>query len=186
MTELSPDWAVGPNPEVRGEMPRSEIERPLTNAQLQEVGAAWLTGFLKEVVRALTGGFVPGESPAGQLGEWAEGITDVVGGLAAAPLAAAEMILNLLGSFLGIPNLGVVLQKLALLPSILLDAAGEGEGDVTDDNILDRLLDALRNIFNPGQGQDPTDTTPPTAPNLALSGATSSTLTVTASGGVDP
>lgn len=102
------------------------------------------------------------------------------------PEAFITSLLTLIGSFLGIPNLGGVLQQLALLPSLLLNAA-TGETPSDDENILEKLLDALRGIFSGETGEeDPTDVTPPTAPSLVLNSATYSTVTVTASGAIDP
>lgn len=120
-------------------------------------------------------------------------ITSLIGMIAnggAAALQFAEMILNSIGTLLGIPNLGQVIQKLALLPSLLLNAAtgGEQSGSGDDDDLLQKLFDALLGIFGGGSGggPDPTDHTPPTAPNLTLNTASYTTLTVTASGAVDP
>lgn len=107
--------------------------------------------------------------------------------LTAGPAVAASL-LDMIGSYLGIPNLGKVIQQLALLPSILLSAAtGQSPSGDGDDTILQELFDALRGLFGGGTpGDDPSDVTPPTAPNLTLNSASYSTVTVTASGAVDP
>jgi hypothetical protein len=116
-----------------------------------------------------------------------DSIDDVLLSIPTIIINAAEDILDLIGNLLGIPNLGAVLQQLALLPSLLLSAATGEDQDGDNDTILDDLFDVLRSIFGGGTpDEDPTDITPPTAPNLTLNGASYSTITVTASGAVDP
>ena len=189
MSDAPPDWAVNiPSTELIHQRPEQEVTRPFEQQDLLQIGAQFIEQFLRSVVEAVVGIFIPGGSAFDQLRDWAEEAADLPTMIASYGAELAAPILNLLGTALGIPNLGEVLQKLALLPSVLLAAAtGDDPDDIGDDNILDTLLDVLRGIFGGGTpGTDPADTTPPTAPSLTLSSASYSTITVTASGAVDP
>lgn len=131
MTIEPPDWAFGPNDEVHGEIPRGELVRPFSTAQLLEIGARWLEGFIKEVLKALAGAFIPGGGSAfDQLVDWAEnipgvslltGLFDFLGGIDLEdpdlnPIEAGAQFFRRLLSF-GVPTAAITDQD----PNMLRD-----------------------------------------------------------------
>ncbi|QBI98035.1 minor tail protein [Mycobacterium phage Jamie19] len=74
-----PDWASNiPSAPIHQTRPGSEITRPFTAQQLHELGGQLVEQFLKQVVLALAGIFVPGKLGAAfdQLKDWADDLGD--------------------------------------------------------------------------------------------------------------
>lgn len=91
MTE-SPDWGEGPFPGVHPDATQlTQFTRPFTQQQLLEIGAELVEQFLRRVLLALAGSFIPGSTSFDQLVAWAsdipilgdivEALTGQVGGL---------------------------------------------------------------------------------------------------------
>ena len=77
MTEPIPDWVLNtPSAPIHQQPAGSELQRPFTRAQLLEVGARWLEGFIKEVVKALVGALIPGTPAFEQLKDWADNLAE--------------------------------------------------------------------------------------------------------------
>lgn len=76
-----PDWASEiPSAPVHDGQPKNELTRALTPQQLLEIGQELIEQFLKRVVLATVGFFIPGAHGAAfdQLKAWADGLPDVI------------------------------------------------------------------------------------------------------------
>ncbi|RIQ99224.1 hypothetical protein D2E40_16765, partial [Mycobacteroides abscessus] len=74
MTSGIPEWAQAiPSAPVHQEQP-NELTRPFTAQQLIEFGEQLIEQFLRRVVLAVVGSFIPGEGSFEQLEEWAHSI----------------------------------------------------------------------------------------------------------------
>lgn len=74
MTSGVPDWAVNiPSAPVHQEQ-SNELTRPFTAQQLIEFGEQLIEQFIRRVVLAVVGSFIPGEPSFDQLQEWAHSI----------------------------------------------------------------------------------------------------------------
>ncbi|SPX87711.1 serine hydrolase [Mycobacteroides abscessus] len=74
MTSDIPEWAQAiPSAPVHQEQP-NELTRPFTAQQLIEFGEQLIEQFLRRVVLAVVGSFIPGEGSFEQLEEWAHSI----------------------------------------------------------------------------------------------------------------
>ncbi|AMS02173.1 minor tail protein [Mycobacterium phage Pipsqueaks] len=79
MTVEMPDWVSNtPSAPIHQKRPGSELVRPFTAQQLQQLGGELVEQFLKRVVLALAGLFVPGQLGAAfdQLKHWADNLGD--------------------------------------------------------------------------------------------------------------
>lgn len=74
MTEQPPDWALDiPSAPIHQER-QTQLERPFTPQQMQQFGNELIQQFLKRVVLAVVGSFIPGVSSFDQLHDWAANI----------------------------------------------------------------------------------------------------------------
>jgi hypothetical protein len=68
-----------PSAPVHRKIDGFDFQRPFTAAQLLEIGAQWIEGFIRKVLEALTGGFIPGLGTAfDQLRDWGEALADQI------------------------------------------------------------------------------------------------------------
>jgi hypothetical protein len=115
----------------------NQLTRALTPQQLMEIGKELIEQFLKRVVLALSGVFIPGSPAFDQLKDWAESIPilgDIVHiveeVLKTAPLAAKNIIGSILHLLTQIPIGGVTNVQ----PN-LLSAPTFATGDISDNSI---------------------------------------------------
>lgn len=74
MTSEVPDWQQNiPSAPVH-QTPKNELTRPFTDQQLREFGQQFVEQFLRRVVLAVTGIFIPDETSFDQLQQWAHNI----------------------------------------------------------------------------------------------------------------
>ncbi|AGI12967.1 minor tail protein [Mycobacterium phage Butters] len=81
MSVEMPDWASNiPSAPIHQKRPGAELVRPFTSQQLAELGGQLVEQFLKQVVLALAGIFVPGKlgSAFDQLRDWADNLGDEI------------------------------------------------------------------------------------------------------------
>ncbi|UCR74395.1 minor tail protein [Mycobacterium phage Ritam007] len=78
MTMEMPDWAKEiPSAPIHRQPAGSEVVRPLTPQQLVEFGKELIEQFIRRVVQALAGVFIPGVPSFEQLKDWAESLPDL-------------------------------------------------------------------------------------------------------------
>jgi hypothetical protein len=143
MTDPIPDWATAvPPAEVHNLPPGSgaDFTRPFTNPQLLSIGKQLIEQFLKKVVLAVVGVFVPGVGASEQLTTWASGVFDKFDKIFAA------------FSGIDLTNPGSILHAIALaledIPVVgdlaaLIDRLANGGQPVNGLNIFGTLLDGL-------------------------------------------
>lgn len=108
-----PAWAVDvPSAPVRGEL-AVPFTFPFTPQQLFEYGVDLIEQFLRRVVNAVAGIFIPGVDAFTQLQTWAQGISSAIEGAVDWVLSLVDALLDALG----IPKVGQLASRIADLAS---------------------------------------------------------------------
>ncbi len=130
MTIGMPDWASEiPSAPVHQSRP-NELTRPFTAQQLVQIGGELIEQFLKRVVLALAGVFVPGNLGAAfdQLKEWADNlgaqITSFIYSVSGLDFSSWENFVDSLsdGHGIDLPGIGQALEGIDLTPQGILNA----------------------------------------------------------------